>query len=205
MYGRAVRLIGLTGGIATGKSTVASLLAEHGATVVDSDELAREVVQRGQPALAEIAERFGPDVIAPDGSLDRAAMGAIVFADPEARRDLERITHPRIAELTQERIAAAAARDAGVVVVDVPLLFESKREDMFEGVLLVYAPEEVQIRRLIARDGLDEAAARQRLAAQLPIEEKRSRATWVIDNSGRLDETRRQVDRWWSDLAAGLL
>ena len=200
-----MRLIGLTGGIATGKSTVAALLAERGATVIDSDQLAREVVEPGEPALAEIERRFGPGVIDRTGALDRAALGAIVFADPEARRALEAITHPRIAELTRQRIADAAARDASVVIVDIPLLFENNREDAVEGVLLVYAPEAVQIRRLERRDGLDEAAARQRLAAQMPIEEKRARATWIIDNSGTPEETRRQVDRWWEELVAGQL
>ncbi|MFN2582798.1 MAG: dephospho-CoA kinase [Candidatus Dormibacteria bacterium] len=200
-----MHVIGLTGGIATGKSTVASMLAAHGATVVDADELAHDVVRPGQPALAEIRARFGDTVIAPDGSLDRAATATIVFADEQARRDLERITHPRIAELTQQRIADAIAADAPVVIVDIPLLFENNREEMFEGVLLVYAPETVQVTRLMARDGIDADAASQRLAAQLPIEEKRQRATWVIDNRGALDATHAQVDTWWNELQAGQL
>jgi dephospho-CoA kinase len=136
-------------------------------------------------------------VIRPDGSLDRARLGDIVFADPDARDDLERITHPRITELTGKRIAAAIAGSAPLVAVDIPLLFENAREAMFEGVLLVYAPRAVQIQRLRERNGLDEAAAQQRLAAQLPIDEKRDRATWVIDNSGDLDATSQAVDEWW--------
>jgi dephospho-CoA kinase len=192
-----MRLIGVTGGIATGKSTVDRLLAARGASVIDADELAREAVRPGERALAEVAARFGRDVLLPDGSLDRGRVGAIVFADPEARRDLERITHPRIAELMQERIAAALAGPAPLVVVDIPLLFENAREAMFEGVLLVYAPPEVQVRRLRERNGLDEAAALQRLAAQLPIDEKRVRATWIIDNSDGLDATSHAVDQWW--------
>jgi dephospho-CoA kinase len=194
-----MRLMGLTGGIATGKSTVSAMLAGRGAAVVDADELAREVVLPGTPGLAAVARRFGPEVLQPDGALDRAALGAIVFADPAARKDLERITHPRITELMQQRIAAAFARDVPAVVVDIPLLFENGREDMFEGVLLVWAPEAVQLHRLRSREGIDEEEARLRLAAQLPIEEKRSRATWIVDNSGSLEDTRRQVDAWWDE------
>ncbi|HVC40446.1 MAG TPA: dephospho-CoA kinase [Candidatus Saccharimonadales bacterium] len=192
-----MRLIGLTGGIATGKTTVDRMLAARGASVIDADELAREVVRPGEPALAAVAMRFGREVIRSDGSLDRDRLGKLVFADPEARRDLEQITHPRIAELTSERVAAALAGPAPLVVVDIPLLFENSREALFEGVLLVYAPTEVQVLRLRERNGLEEAAALQRLAAQLPIEEKRNRATWIIDNSDGLDETSRAVDRWW--------
>ena len=192
-----MRLIGVTGGIATGKSTVDRMLEAHGAAVIDADQLARDVVRRGEPALQEVAARFGSDVIQPDGSLDRERLGKIVFADPEARRDLDQITHPRIAELTRDRIAEALASPALLVAVDIPLLFENARESMFEGVLLVYAPREVQIRRLRERNGLDEAAALQRLAAQLPIDEKRERATWIIDNTQGLDATARAVDDWW--------
>lgn len=192
-----MRLIGLTGGIATGKTTVDRMLAARGATVIDADELAREVVQPGEPALDEIVKRFGKDVLQADGTLDRPRLGAIVFADAGARHDLDRITHPRIGELTQERIATALAGDAPLVVVDIPLLFENGRETMFEGVLVVYAPESVQVRRLRDRNGLDETAALQRLAAQLPIEEKRARATWVIDNSGGPAATEQAVAAWW--------
>ena len=192
-----MRLIGVTGGIATGKSTVDRLLAAHGASVIDADELAREAVRPGEPALDEVAARFGREVLLPNGNLDRGRLGEVVFADPEARRDLERITHPRINELMGERIATALAGPAPLVAVDIPLLFESAREAMFEGVLLVYASPEVQVRRLRERNGLDEAAALQRLAAQLPIDEKRDRATWIIDNSDGLDATSRAVDLWW--------
>jgi dephospho-CoA kinase len=197
-----MRLIGVTGGIATGKSTVDRMLAAHGATVIDADELAREAVRPGERTLDEVATRFGLDVIRPDGTLDRGRVGEIVFVDTEARRDLERITHPRIMELIQERIAAALAGPAPLVAVDVPLLFENAREAMFEGVLLVYAPREVQLRRLHERNGLDEAAALQRLAAQLPIDEKRNRATWIIDNGDGLDATSLAVDRWWESVVS---
>ena len=174
------------------------MLADRGAIVIDADELAREAVRPGEPTLDEVATRFGRDVIRPDGTLDRGRVGEIVFADAEARRDLERITHPRITELMQQGIAAALAGPAPLVAVDIPLLFESAHEAMFEGVLLVYAPRDVQLRRLHERNGLDEDAALQRLSAQLPIDDKRERATWIIDNSHGVDATARAVDLWWA-------
>jgi dephospho-CoA kinase len=192
-----MRLIGLTGGIATGKSTVDRMLAARGATVIDADELAREAVRPGEPTLDRVVERFGEDILSPDGSLDRGRLGRIVFADPDARHDLERITHPRIIELTEERVAAALLGTAPLIVVDIPLLFENAREGMFDRVLLVYAPPDVQVRRLQERNHLDETAARQRLAAQLPIDDKRARATWIIDNSGDEAAAQRAVDAWW--------
>ena len=200
-----MHLIGLTGGIATGKSTVAAMLAARGATVIDADAAAREVVGPGQPALAEITTRFGADLIAADGSLDRTMLAAIVFDDVTARRDLERITHPRVRDLMQRRIAAALSADAPLVVADVPLLFETNSERLYEGVMLVHASPETQLARLMERDGLDEHGARARLAAQMPIDEKRARATWVIDNSGSLAHTEEQVARWWSAFTAGEL
>jgi dephospho-CoA kinase len=197
-----MRLIGLTGGIATGKSSVASMLAARGATVIDSDALAREAVLPGEPTLERVIERFGTGVLLPDGNLDRRQLGRIVFADPAARHDLERITHPRIIELSQQRVAAGLASDAPLVAVDIPLLYEGERESTFPGVLVVYAPPEVQVQRLQERNGLDAAAAQQRLDAQLPIDVKRRRATWVIDNSGDLDATERQVDAWWATVVS---
>ena len=192
-----MRLIGLTGGIATGKTTVARLLAARGAEIVDADVLAREVVEPGSPALAEIAAGFGDSVLTPEGALDRAALGAVVFADPAQRRRLEAITHPRIAALMGERIAAGLASEAPLVVADIPLLFEGDRVGLVEGVLLVDAPEAVQLRRLMLRDGIDEAAARARVAAQMPLDEKRRLATWVIDNGGTPEHTAAQVATWW--------
>jgi dephospho-CoA kinase len=194
-----MRLIGLTGGMGTGKSTVARMLASRGATIIDADELAREVVRPGEPALEAIVERFGPDVLGADGSLHRTRLAGIVFDDDNARRDLERITHPRIQQLMQQRIADAFARDATVAVADIPLLFENRRGNEFEGTLLVYAPVDVQVQRMVSRDGLDEATARRRLAAQMPIDGKRQLATWVIDNSGDLAATERQVADWWAE------
>jgi dephospho-CoA kinase len=189
-------VIGLTGGIGTGKSAVARMLAELGAAVVDSDALAREVVAPGQPALAEIAAAFGPGVLAPDGSLDRRALGRIVFSDPAARRRLEAITHPRIREESARRVEAARAAGYGVCVCDVPLLYEVGYDalGLYDEIWVVTAPEEVQLARVRARDGLDEAAARARLAAQWPLALKVRRADRVIDNGGSLAETRRQVE-----------
>ena len=194
-----MRLIGLTGGIGSGKSTVARMLAARGAAVVDADLLAREVVEPGQPALAEIAAEFGDAVLLPDGRLDRAALGAVVFADAARRERLNAITHPRVGALMQERIAAALASGAPLVVVDIPLLFEGSRQSLFEGVLLVWVPPAVQLRRLVERDGMAEDEGRARIAAQMPIDDKRALATWVIDNSGPLDATERQVDHWWRE------
>jgi dephospho-CoA kinase len=192
-----MRLIGLTGGIGSGKSTVAAMLAGRGASVVDADLLAREVVEPGTPALAEIAAEFGPGVLLPDGRLDRPALGAIVFADAARRERLNAITHPRVGALMQSRIAEALASDAPLVVVDVPLLFEGGRQELFEGVLLVWVPAEMQARRLVERDGMREDDARARIAAQMPIDDKRALADWVVDNSGVPAATERQVDAWW--------
>ncbi|HEX6537753.1 MAG TPA: dephospho-CoA kinase [Candidatus Dormibacteraeota bacterium] len=200
-----MRLIGLTGGIATGKSTVATELKARGAAVIDADLLAREVVEPGRPALSDIVEMFGQEMLQSDGSLDRPRLAALVFADENARHDLERITHPRVRDLMMRRIGEAIAADPELVVAEVPLLFETRSVDLYEGVMVAYAPPDVQIARVMARDGIDEHAARQRLAAQMPIDEKRERATWVIDNSDGIDATLRQVRDWWELLAAGQL
>jgi dephospho-CoA kinase len=192
-----MRLIGLTGGIATGKSTVAGLLAGRDAAIVDADLLAREVVAPGSPALGEIAAAFGPGVLTPAGELDRPALGAVVFADPARRRRLEEITHPHIAALMGERIAAGLESGAPLVVADIPLLYESDGAGLVEGVMLVDAPDGVQLDRLMLRDGIDEAAARARVAAQMPLAAKRRLATWVIDNGGTPESTAAQVAGWW--------
>jgi dephospho-CoA kinase len=198
-----MRVIGLTGGIATGKSTVAAMLAARGAVVVDADVLAREVIAPGEPGYEEVVARFGGDIIDAHGAVDRAALGAIVFADAGARADLEAITHPRIGALMRDRIATAMASPAPLAVADIPLLFERGRATEFPETLLVYAPREVQLRRMRERDGWDEVAAGLRLDAQLPIDEKRARATWVIDNGGSLEATAAQVAAWWGDVVVG--
>jgi len=193
--------IGLTGGIACGKSTVAAMLARRGAAVIDIDRIAREVVEPGRPALAAIAEKFGQAVLQPDGTLDRKKLGAIVFADPAKRKELERITHPAIRAEMKDRMRRFEEEDPDrLIVVDVPLLFESGLESYFDKIMVVYVPRDEQKRRLMARDSLTEEEAEQRLKAQMDIEEKKRRADIVIDNSGPLDETERQLDRIWRDL-----
>ncbi|WP_019534595.1 dephospho-CoA kinase [Paenibacillus ginsengihumi] len=192
--------IGLTGGIATGKSTVASMLQRKGAPLVDADVIAREVVEPGSPVLGRVAERFGSDILLADGSLNRKKLGAIVFADPTQRKALESLLHPPIRALMKERMALLERQYPDKpVIVDVPLLYESGLEAMFDAVMVVYVPAELQRERLKQRDGLTEEQAEQRLAAQLPIEEKRRRADFVIDNAGTLEETQRQIDLFWKE------
>lgn len=177
---------------------MAKLLAGHGAAVVDDDGIAREVVEPGSPGLLAIVAAFGAGVLTPDGTLDRHRLGAAVFADAEQRRRLEAITHPLIRARTAELVTDAVRRHPPLVAVDVPLLYEVGAEDDYpDGVLLVYADAATQLRRLQERDRLDPAAAGERLAAQLPIDSKLRRATWVIDNRGSPAETAAAVDRWW--------
>lgn len=194
----ATGAIALTGGIASGKSAVSDLLAERGASIIDSDVLAREVVEPGTPALAAIVERFGAGVLSDDGSLDRAALGAVVFADAVARDDLNAIVHPAV-----RRRAAELVREApsGAVVVHViPLLVETHQQGKFDTVIVVDVPERVQVERLMARNGFSRADADARLAAQASREERLAVATDVIDNSGTLAELRAQVDALWERL-----
>ena len=190
-----LRLIGLTGGIGTGKSTVSGILRELGATIVDADEGARAVVEPGTPGLQAVVAEFGPEVLAPSGGLDRAALAEIVFNDPERRARLNAITHPLVREWMAQRTAAAT----GVVVHDVPLLFENGLQAAYRRTVLVYAPDAVAVARLRAK-GMTEAQARARIGAQMPIEEKRELAGVVIDNSDGLAETERQVRDLWETL-----
>lgn len=196
----------LTGGIASGKSTVARRLAELGAVVVDADVIAREVVEPGTPGLARIAEEFGPGVIAPDGTLDRAALGAIIFGDEAARATLNAITHPAVGERSRALFAEALAADPDAVVVyDVPLLVNERgegRADEFDKVIVVSAEEATRVRRLVELRGLDEAEARRRVRAQAPESARLAIADIVIDANGTLDETLAQVDRAWTSLRA---
>ncbi|HEX7057216.1 MAG TPA: dephospho-CoA kinase [Bacilli bacterium] len=192
--------IGLTGGIATGKSTVAALLQEQGAILIDADQVAREVVLPGEPALQEIFARFGQALKLPDGSLNRKALGEIVFSDAAARKDLENILHPRIRAIIMGRMAEYERKQPDkLVVADIPLLFESGSQYRFQQTMLVYVPEDVQLARLMARDAIGREAALRRMAAQIPIEEKKRRADIVIDNSGTLAETKRQIDEFLRD------
>jgi len=188
-----MKVLGLTGGIGSGKSMVASMFAQLGADVIDADRLARDVVEPGQPALQEIASAFGRDILLPDGRLDRGKLGRIIFADPVARVTLNAITHPRIRERMDAEIAARQS-GPGVLIVDIPLLYENERTGRVETVIVVWVDTETQLRRLVERDGLSEHDARQRIAAQMPLDEKRARADVVIDNSGSRENTRRQVD-----------
>ncbi len=194
-------VIGLTGGIASGKSTVGRMLEELGAEVVDADQLAREVVAPGTPGLLEVVAAFGKEVLDAEGRLDRGRLASRVFADPGERRKLEQILHPKIAELARERLSAVRGR---LAVYQAPLIFETGREDEFPGVLLVDCDPELQMARLRVRDRLGEAEARSRLAAQLPAAERRRRATWIVDNSGSLEDTRAQLHRLWEGELAAL-
>ena len=192
-------LVGLTGGIGAGKSTVAELLAARGAVIVDADQVARAVVEPGQPALAKLVERFGDAILDADGRLDRAALAKVAFSDDESRLDLEAITHPAINEEFTRRVAEAP-RDA-IVVLDVPLLAESEqaRKRPYETVIVVEAPREVRLARLEAR-GVDRADAEARMSAQAGDEERRELATYVVDNGGDRATLEHRIDEIWSGL-----
>jgi len=187
-------LVGLTGGIATGKSTVSAMFAHLGAKVVDADLLAREVVMPGQPAHAEIVREFGPEVLQEDGALDRKRLGAMVFADAARRRRLEAITHPAIF-VRQQRILSVYEEEAfeGVVIWDAALLIESSSAKRMDRVVVVVTDAATELARLMARDGFSEEEARGRIASQMPLAEKVKVADYVIDNSGSRPETERRV------------
>ncbi|QJU53570.1 dephospho-CoA kinase [Herbiconiux sp. KACC 21604] len=200
-----MNVIGLTGGIAAGKSTVAKRFADHGAIVIDADKLAREAVEPGTPGLAAIADRFGASVIAADGTLDRAALGAIVFSDDAARLDLNGITHPAVAQLLKERLAEIAERDPDAVVVyDVPLLAETggRRDGQFGLIVVVEAPAEQRIARLVELRGMSPEEAARRVGSQASDADRRALADIVIDSGGTLAETLQQVDEAWPTLLA---
>jgi dephospho-CoA kinase len=192
-------LVGLTGGIGAGKSTVAELLAARGAVVIDADQVARAVVEPGQPALDKLVERFGEGILDADGRLDRGALAKLVFGDDEARRDLEAITHPAINDEFSRRVVEAPT-DA-VVVLDVPLLAESEqaRKRPYQTVIVVEAPRGIRLERLEAR-GVDRADAEARMAAQAGDEERREIATHVVDNARDRADLERQIDGVWADL-----
>ena len=192
--------VGLTGGIASGKSTVSAILAELGAVVIDADAIAREVVAQGTPGLEAVVAEFGPGLITPAGDLDRPAMGALVFADPDARKRLEAIIHPLVHRRSAE-LEAAADADA-VVVHDIPLLAEVGRPGSFDAVIVVDAPTEVQVARMVGDRGWTKEDAESRIAAQASREDRRAIATHVIDNTGSLDDLRRRVEHVYAELAA---
>ena len=194
-------LVGLTGGIGSGKSTVARMLEERGAVVFDADLLAREAVEPGTPGHTAVIERFGADVLAPGGELDREALASIVFADPSARRDLEQIVHPEVRRLFAE--GSEAYRDTDrIVVFSAPLLVESGMHTAFEILVVVSATVETQIERLMRQRGMSEASIRARIDAQAPLEDKAAVADFLVDNEGTLAELESQVERLWHDLSA---
>jgi dephospho-CoA kinase len=193
-------LIGLSGGIGSGKSTVSGFLRDLGAHIIDADEAARAVVEPGTPGFDAVVAEFGPDLVW-DGRLDRARLAEIVFHDKQALERLNAIVHPRVREWIAERLAEAEAAGEEIAIQDIPLLFENGYEPIFKATILVYAPEPLQVERLVAR-GMAEADARARIANQLPIEEKRARATYVIDNSGTREKTRAQTEKVWTEITA---
>jgi dephospho-CoA kinase len=191
--------VGLTGGIASGKSLVAAELAARGAIIIDADVLAREVVEPGTPALAAIVERFGRQVLT-DGQLDRSRLGEVVFADPLARRDLERIVHPAVRARAIE--LERAAEGAVVVVHVIPLLVETGQQQNFDFVVTVDVDQETQIQRLMARNGFSRAEAQSRIAAQATREDRRAAADVVLDNAGTLAQLRDQIAALWTVLTS---
>ncbi len=193
-----MRIIGLTGGIASGKSTVARLLEKLGASVIDADMLARDVVKSGSPAHAAIVETFGSAILTPDGSIDRPALGAIVFAEPESRRLLEAITHPAIARLSEERLAQLRAEGTAVAIYMAPLLIEAGITKRVDEVWVVYTDLDTQLKRLMQRDGISREDALRRIRSQMPMDEKRRYGKVIIDNRGGLEETERQVREAWA-------
>jgi dephospho-CoA kinase len=197
-----VRLVGLTGGISSGKSTVSEMFRALGATLIDADQVARDVVRPGEPALAEISERF-PGTVDVHGKLDRASLAARIFASPKERAALNAITHPRIQNEVQRRTAALEAAGVQTVLYDAALLVENGLHHALDGLVVVWVPHQVQRARLMARDSLGEPEAEARIAAQLPLDGKRAVATWVVDNSGTREETKAQVGAIWKALRGG--
>jgi dephospho-CoA kinase len=200
----ALTIAGLTGGIASGKSTVAAMLAAAGARIVDADRIARQVVQKDQPAYHDIVRHFGSSILDPEGHIDRQALGVIVFNDKNAKQALNDIVHPRVNEVMQEHIHQLAREHLqDPVILDVPLLIESGWHQFLPVVILVYVPEAVQKVRLMTRDGLTATDAMARIRAQMPIDTKRAYADYIIDNTGTLETTQRQVLKVIGQIRAG--
>jgi dephospho-CoA kinase len=192
--------VALTGGIATGKSHCAARFAAKGVPVADADLLARDVVRQGTPGLAAIVRRFGKGVLRPDGALDRARLGTIVFNDDAARRDLEAIVHPAVYEAIEGWFRRADLTDARLAIADIPLLYETGREKEFDRVIVAACAPETQLARVMARDGLSEPDARRRLAAQIPVDEKVRQADYVIRTDGTFEQTDRQINEIYGEL-----
>jgi len=197
-----VKLVGLTGGVGSGKSTVADMMRDLGAQVVDADEAAHAVYEPGSPGFDAVVREFGEEYV-DGGRIDRSRLGELVFHDDDARRRLNSIVHPLVRDWMAQRTAEAAERGAEVVVQDVPLLFENGLERLFSTVVLVYAPEDVQVERLVSGRGFTPERARAMIAAQMPIENKRGLAHHVINNSGAREDTLAQVRAVWKQLTAG--
>ncbi|MEK3794732.1 dephospho-CoA kinase [Paenibacillus sp. FSL R7-0204] len=194
-------IIGLTGGIASGKSTVSALFVRKGAALVDADVIAREVMLPGHPVLAAAVEAFGDRILLPDGSLDRAGLGEIVFRDPEGLKTLNNLTHPAIRKEIKDRMYALEQENPQrLVIVDIPLLYESELDSLFEQIIVVYVPRRVQLARLMERSGMKLEQAEDRLRSQMDIELKRRKANYVIDNSGDPESAELQVARLWDRL-----
>jgi dephospho-CoA kinase len=193
-------LVGLTGNIGSGKSTVAQLLSERGATIIDSDVLARRAVEQGTAAFDKIVARWGADILAPDGHLDRSALRRVVFSDQEQLEELNQIVHPEVERLRSRLVEQARHRKDRIVVCDIPLLFERHMTDRFDRIILVDAHRAVRLERLVKDRGLDETEAMEMIAAQMPAELKRARADFVIDNDGTLTQLERRVQDVWSAL-----
>lgn len=193
-----MKRIGLTGGIGSGKSSVASLLLEHGAIVIDADAIARELVESGQPALDALVAEFGSGILTPVGSLSRGELAKLAFSDPEATKRLNAIMHPLIGEESARRIQAAP--ESAVVVYDMPLLVETKQRDLVDLVVVVDVPEQLQIERAVSLRGLDQEDVERRMQAQVSRDERLAIADYVIDNSGSLDELKASVAGLWADL-----
>jgi len=190
-----VILVGLTGGIGSGKSTVSGLLQARGAVIIDADAIVREVQQPGSPVLAELAQKFGSDVLAEDGSLDRQAVANIVFTDPDALKSLNAIVHPAVGREMNERMIAQRVSN-NVVILDIPLLTENPREGL-QGRIVVDIPVELQVQRLTSFRGFDEADARARISRQATRQERLDKADFVVDNSGELEDLGPQIDLLW--------
>ena len=185
--------IGLTGGVATGKSTVAQILRAQGCSVVDADQLARQAIVKESEGFKQVVKVFGPEVLNSEGDLDRSWLGKVVFSDPKLREKLEEIIHPIVRQLALAEKIRLESEGLDRAFYDIPLLFEKNLEALFDQVLLVYSPEEIQIERMKTRDGFSEKEARQRLAVQVPIEEKKKRADTVIENTGSLEDLEHSV------------
>ena len=210
MLGSMTHTLGLSGGIGSGKSTVSRIFQQLGAALIDADAIVRELQAPGTPLLAEIASAFGASVVRDDGTLDRAALGEIVFESAEARARLGRLVHPRVGEEMSRRTGQAREAGTALVVLDVPLLFEGRKAGTgtaarmgYDSTLLVWVPVEVQIERTVQRDACTREQAQARIDAQMPIDEKKSLADRVIDNSGSLEDTRAQVEQIYLELVEG--